>query len=522
MSFLTSLKYRLPKKRWKRALLYAASTFFIALAVDMALTAYWRRFTVSRETTYITAPLFPEGAPDYITWLNQRAAQGVTPDNNAAVPLIQAIGMPRLDGLTNDDWEARMWRGLGVPESHVPGKMLYFVPWMQDQTQNGGKNPQSATQSSAPNADPKWIDDEKQMRSAPWSAADHPLWAQWLAANSDVLTLAHQAAGRDRYYMPAFSKDSAPHPGQTFMTLLPTLAPTRYLGRMLLSRAMMHAKEADKHAFLQDVTDLLRLGTLLRGENSYLITTLVGTALMEDTEKTIAEAITSGDLQADDARAMLAALDALPPIPALDLAGERCGLLDVWCSQAVFGLSRFSLSGTPPKASRLISMLVPVRFENQLRLINQAQDQCDAAMRIPNYQQRVQAVGATQRELYRRMDNAVLFFSGYTQVVYWVDNDKIWAPKVCGTFQTEASRRDLTRIALALAVYHAQKENYPATLSALAGPGGIFPSIPLDGFTDQPFTYRLDGRGYVLYSVGKDLHDDNADPEKDLVIRMSR
>ena len=66
---------RLPKKRrWKRMLLYAVSTFFVLLAADMALTAYWRRVSISPDTTFITSPLYPGGMPDYCTWLNERGA----------------------------------------------------------------------------------------------------------------------------------------------------------------------------------------------------------------------------------------------------------------------------------------------------------------------------------------------------------------------------------------------------------------------------------------------------------------
>ena len=525
MALFTKLQSKLPKKRWKRILLYAASSFFILLAADMALTTYWRGFTISRETTYITAPLFPEGSPDYVTWLNQRWAQGVTPDNNAAVPLIKAIGMPQVGGSRNADWEARMWRGLGLPQTDAPGRILYFVTWAHDQTTNGGKNPGSATQPWIANADPKWQDEETKMYSAPWSAAEHPLWAQWLAAQPEVLALAHEAAGRERYYMPLFAREMPPHPGQTFATLLPTLGQTRYLGRMLLADAMMHATQrgdAEKAAFLRDMNDVLRLGTLLRCENSPLITNLVGTALMQLACEDICKAVVSGNLQGDDARSLLAMMNALPPIPPLDLTGERCGLLDLWCSQAVYGLSRSPLAPTnQPKAAPLIALLVPVRFESQLRLINQGQDQFEAAMRLPSYQARVSAVDAAQRELYRRMNKAVLVFSGYQQTLSML-GDALWASKACAIFQTEATRRDLTRLALALAIYHADKGNYPPTLDALTGPSGILKEIPLDGFTDQPLLYRLDKTGYLLYSVGKDLHDDSGDADKDVIIRMER
>ena len=50
------------------------------------------RFTVGKETTYVTRPVDREGYIDYVAALNDRLRRGVTPDNNAAVLLWKAIG----------------------------------------------------------------------------------------------------------------------------------------------------------------------------------------------------------------------------------------------------------------------------------------------------------------------------------------------------------------------------------------------------------------------------------------------
>jgi len=513
MPFLTALKSRLPKKRWKRALLYTASTLFIALAIDMSLTAYWRRITISKETTFLTTPLLPEGTPDYVTWLNDRAAEGVTPQNNAAVPLVIAFGIP-----VQPDLEARLLHALGLSETHIDPKMLYFPTWADDQSKNGGKNPAAATQPWAAGLDPKWSDEETAMRRAPWKAADHSLWAQWLSTQSETLSLAHDAAGRRRYFMPAFPNETPYHPGQVSAAILPTLGKTRYVGHMLIADAMMHAGDQDKQIVLRDFTDCLRLGALLRFENRILITTLVGEAMMQESCTAIQATLASGDLDPDSARQLLAAMNAVPPMPTVDLTGERCSLLDLWCAEAVYGLGRMPfISAEPPTAQPLIAALVPVRFDAQLRLINQSEDQLQDAMRIPTYQKRVQAVGDVQRDMLRRLNRAVLVFSGYSQVSSSVGWDPVWAPNTCAGLQTSASQRDLTRIALALAIHHSANNAYPPTLDALAP---ILSPIPLDGFNDQPFLYHPDKTGYLLYSIGRDLHDDSGDPDKDLVIRM--
>ncbi len=55
------------------------------------------RIIVSPQTTYITAPLKPNGLPDYGRYLLDKSGEGVTPENNAAVLLLQSVGPCRLD-----------------------------------------------------------------------------------------------------------------------------------------------------------------------------------------------------------------------------------------------------------------------------------------------------------------------------------------------------------------------------------------------------------------------------------------
>src|SRR3954454_14531766 len=64
-----------------------------------ATPAATRPFSLSKETTYYTAPVRADGTIDYAEAINARLAQGVTPENNAAIPFLDAVeagnvGMP--------------------------------------------------------------------------------------------------------------------------------------------------------------------------------------------------------------------------------------------------------------------------------------------------------------------------------------------------------------------------------------------------------------------------------------------
>jgi len=46
---------------------------------------------VARQTTWITEPLNDCGLPDFETWYKSFLSEGVTPENNAAIPVLQAM-----------------------------------------------------------------------------------------------------------------------------------------------------------------------------------------------------------------------------------------------------------------------------------------------------------------------------------------------------------------------------------------------------------------------------------------------
>jgi hypothetical protein len=84
--------------------------------------------------------------------------------------------------------------------------------------------------------------------------------------------------------------------------------------------------------------------------------------------------------------------------------------------------------------------------------------------------------------------------------------------------QAEAASRDraiayadLMRTALLLKLYRRQHGAYPTRLAALCA------KRPMDVFSGKDFGYRLQGKGFVLYSIGDDLKDDGGKDYRDLV-----
>jgi hypothetical protein len=94
----------------------------------LAWRFYWLQWTpgkliLSKATTFVTEPLDDTGYPDYYAAINERMSRGVTPDNNAAVLLVQAFGPSIVpDGI--DAFEVFLGLKIKPQPTHGSGKIL--------------------------------------------------------------------------------------------------------------------------------------------------------------------------------------------------------------------------------------------------------------------------------------------------------------------------------------------------------------------------------------------------------------
>src|SRR5438094_9355644 len=101
------MKLRLPKRRRWRVLIYLASLALVLVAIDLILVHAFRHVTPGYDTMRLTEPKLPDGRIDYLTAMENHFGAGVTPQNNAAIPLLQALGRKALasnqprDGITD-------------------------------------------------------------------------------------------------------------------------------------------------------------------------------------------------------------------------------------------------------------------------------------------------------------------------------------------------------------------------------------------------------------------------------------
>jgi hypothetical protein len=184
-----------------------------------------------------------------------------------------------------------------------------------------------------------------------------------------------------------------------------------------------------------------------------------------------------------------------------------------------------------------------IDWDSVLRLGNARYDRIAEAMRKPARAQRKAADDALDLEDRKNADQAHDMWKLGTRILS--SPRKTFSESIghtlCGLF-TPALRAtanaedrcfvqaDLTKLALALAAYHADQGAYPAKLADL--PPKYIAHIPKDRYSDGDLHYSRQAGGYLLYSVGMNGQDDGgrgmedrnegSEPWDDIAVRVGK
>jgi hypothetical protein len=492
-----------PQSKPLRRLLVAALALLALVAlvlIDQAWVAWDRRFTIAPDTTRITSPLSPEGYPDYLASLNQTCSAGVTRENNAAIPLWEAVGMDPGD---IPAYKTAIYRTWGVPESPGP-HLKSYKKWANEHgvltPSNTVAGPATFDGGTIP-ADKDVLDwEEENARLALWSPAEQPLLARWLADCNPQLDKIVAATLLPRYYVPLVTKygeNSAAGEGKVVALILPNEGSFRICSHALLARAMSRLHAGDTPGFSSDLLATIRLSRLL-AQDPIIITFLLGSAIDAEAMRTLQLACTTDRLSAAAADALRAQLERIDPIPsmahAIDLS-ERYTLLDIY-----FACHNGMEDGSVLKTFKTLNKAVPVNYNAALRRANAIFDREARAADLPLYFDR--------HAEFLAVDGEVNKLRGRGYYAFLTPEDLILCIFINSLANAEAMRttalveRDLALTALALRSLRAAGNPYPASLADLK----TF-SAPPDRFTNTPLHYLRKADGYLLYSVGPDLTD---------------
>jgi hypothetical protein len=485
------------------------------------------KFTVSKETTYVIAPLDKHGCIDYEAALNQRMGRGIKPADNANVLLWKAVG-PRPEG---GKMPARFFKLLGIQAP--PEKGQYFRTLYQYVKELLQVYPQDLLDDLYEQMD--------QAGERPWTEKKYPFLAEWIQANAQPLALVMDATRRPKYFSPLVASHDPPF---LIAALLPSVQRCRELANVLTVRAMLHLGRGRHDEAWQDLLACHRLGRLV-AQGGTLIEGLVGIAINNIAANADVVFLEHTRLSVKQLKACMHDLEKLPPMPSVadkvDLA-ERFMFLDtvMMINRTGFGPLQGLIGGRANIPEPLEKELQKkIDWDPALRNGNLWYDRLVAAMRLQNRAAREKKLDDIEKEL-KSLRAKVSDPDALTAALRGKDTTAKTRGKLVGdalialmvpalrkvqqaSDRTEQVHVNL-QVAFALAAYQRDHGRYPKELKALAP--AYLARVPGDLFSGKALIYRQSEKGYLFYSVGINGRDDqgrsygDAPPGDDLRVTM--
>ncbi|MEX2092091.1 MAG: hypothetical protein WD971_05410, partial [Pirellulales bacterium] len=368
---------------------------------------------VSKETTFITAPLRTDGLPDYIKYLRDKLRDGVTAENNAAVLMWQAFGPEQgPDDSIPANWEL-VAQELDLPP--VDASKCLVDPYSNEITQRVEKwlvanHPEWKQAIANPPADEEGDSRPGELgyelvgsaQDAPWRREQLPPVAEWLDTNNDAIDLLVEASRRPRNYTPF--ELSEPGEDNILVSQLPMngIMRARETARVLGIRAMFRLGESRHAEAWQDLLAIHRWARLV-GQGPTVVEQFVAIAMEGIASSADAVLLASNDLPLEVAQQIQRDLESLPP--ATDLAksfdeGERLYFLDSIVNYRNKGIGTFVAenfqfdfeTGEPkePDWSAKLLNLISADWNVGLEEGNRWYDRLAAAARLPKFIDRKQ------------------------------------------------------------------------------------------------------------------------------------
>lgn len=483
-------------------------------------------FTVGKDTTFVSGPLNSDGTINYVAAYNEIYGKGVTPENNAAVLILRAVG-PK--GCLDERHLSPLLKALGM--SDLPAEGEYFVRY-----------PRPAEDS--PEARQKLAKSELKAMTQPANEIEDAQVLKWLKENDKPLALLVEASKRPRFFMPWVSLEAPPTVLDGMFRY--NLTMLRSEGKALTARAIVRANKGDLDGAMEDLLAIHRLARL-QCQGAALVEHLVATAMdrtASRAEQGIANNVT---LTARQARVLLTQTEKISPMPALsDPTDSAERLVDLDCAMVI---ARSGFEGLLAKNEKFMATLMPStsqpvvalpKFEMDLdeflRTLNKDLDRKAEDMRKGSYSECKAALEQAEKDRLPEVlqveqvvkgDGPFDPTTGRKRVKWLIEKVGTSNPKklaqalvqlkgsamdsgmdvrLYGVSTACRAEHELGVISLALSAYRADRGEYPRTLDDLVPT--YLAAVPLDPFTDKPMRYVPEGKSCRLYSVGPNQKDD--------------
>ncbi len=474
--------------------------------------------TISKETTRITEPLNANGYPDFREALNLAAKRKITTETNGAILVLKTVGLRQKYPELNDAQKQELYLRLGIDP--LPAEDKYLI--------NSDDYIDALPESDLPEPNDK----ERQIENSfereheirlrvnhefgrccerPWKAADFPRVAKWLKAQDPVLARLDRLRDYPRAYLPIVV---GTHTGNLFGAEQPLAHEIRKVVSELNIRAMHALGNGDNAAAIADFERMLILHKYVQQNSHNMVGDLIAIGIHNMMHPLFNQLLMLESLRSEQTEQLAELLKKHSHAPRSMLETidryERLYMLDIICQAAEFGID-----GKPDKP-QLLSKRQQFDYDLMLNQLNGCYDRLLAAARIENRVARLQAIEKLNDEVDETKKKSENKANELLAVLTKAGRSKLFADRLQGLMlpaidaaldaeHKDGTRRELWLLAIALRKYHVKHGKYPAQLNQLVPQ--FIAAVPNDQLTNEPFTYRSNGNGMLLYSVGRDRVD---------------
>ncbi len=453
---------------------------------------------ISYATTRITGPLTKNGLVDYVAAFNQHFGKGVTPENNAAVPLLILFRPGSFRG-----WQSKLFKGKMVTTS-IPGwgamrrKALGITAhdltgprFIDFQTFRKHADPAAVSQAAGDTGHlspaPRYIPGKLYIH--PWSAHNHPWVAAWLQVNEGALDIAQAAFYRPRFFNPLLRNLRSEPMANAIGSAWGIFGEIQTASEYLVVRAMLELHRNDIESCENDLLSANHAGILLSQEHM-LMSSMAACAAASFPAQADEALANSGKLSTRQDLAYLHKLQMLgtmAPISNVLDTTERWWILSAFQSAAV--TNNLAILPIPIVKNRWSQS----SYANAMIIVNHFQDRLVNTFKIHSLIGRLIALKKDEAFWRHKSSNPI--------IVYLVKNLLKDEPLIINNTSNLAARSRMDYLVFALAAYRSDHGIFPDRLAQLSPK--YLRAIPRDPFTGKPFQYSTGPTGCTIASPGR-------------------
>jgi hypothetical protein len=467
-----------------------------ALAVAGVVLACWAGVTAwkaiassqsvlpSEETYYIDGPFLANGEPDYRRHFWELELDGHDPDDNALLPLYEALGDAALDGRMTDPLFEEL--RLPPPPKRAFMSLEDFVRTTKAEWGGEACSDGCATRLLAA------------CHNGALDAWD-PVLEAWFDWNAVPLERLETAARRPVLGVPRSREGFA---ALRVMSLVQA-------SWALACRGILRARTGDTPAAVGDLVTLARLGSLWRPDHDF-VTFVVGASAIDRALLVASHLTTAGDIPGPVAMA------ALQHVAGLDVREVHAAVARRERIETLAGIHTHWRDGHHGSEE----VLDPTPL---LRRLNAMYDELDAAVAHDSHAAREEALRHLRERWLDQQQRSRTFVRALRVKVHCfldLDCQEVIADVLALTLgmglasderyahriDRIGARRDQLRLVFALAAHYAERGVYPAALEHLVP--GYLASVPVHPVHEARYHYDSDGEGYELRAPPETMFED--------------